>query len=107
MELCGATKRNGGWGKAPVLPGERWYWGHHPDYAEARKRNGAKSHAGRSVGREVRDIKGQLEDLTRRVLGEAGSARIDTARAAVANQLINTRLRAVEIERRIKETEEL
>jgi len=32
---------------------------------------------------------------------------VQTNVAAVANQLINTRLRAVELERRIKETEEL
>ncbi len=31
---------------------------------------------------------------------------LETARAAVANQLINTRLRAIEQERKIKETEE-
>ena len=32
---------------------------------------------------------------------------LETGRAAVANQLINTRLRAIELERKIKETEEL
>jgi hypothetical protein len=32
---------------------------------------------------------------------------IETARAAVANQLINTRLRTIELERKIKETDEL
>jgi hypothetical protein len=32
---------------------------------------------------------------------------LETGRAAVANQLINTRLRAVELERKIRETEEL
>jgi len=32
---------------------------------------------------------------------------LETGPAAVANQLINTRLRAIEIERKIKEAEEL
>ena len=32
---------------------------------------------------------------------------LETARASVANQLLNTRLRAVEVERKIRETEEL
>jgi hypothetical protein len=32
---------------------------------------------------------------------------LETGRAAVANQLVNTRLRAIEAERKIKETEEL
>jgi hypothetical protein len=45
----------------------------------------------------------QLEKLTEEVL----SGEIATGVAAVANQLINTRLRAVEVERKVKETEEL
>jgi hypothetical protein len=32
---------------------------------------------------------------------------LETGRAAVANQLLNTRLRAVEIERKVKEADEL
>ena len=48
-----------------------------------------------------------LKDLTSRVLGQEGSEPLETGKAAVANQLINTRLRAVEQERRLKETEEL
>jgi len=51
----------------------------------------------------MRDLKALLEDLTEQVL----DGRVQTNVAAVANQLINTRLRAVELERRIKETEEL
>jgi len=35
------------------------------------------------------------------------SGELPTGQAAVANQLINTRLRAIEQERKIKETEEL
>jgi hypothetical protein len=48
-----------------------------------------------------------LKDLTERVLGQEGTEPLETGRAAVANQLINTRLRAIEQERKIKETEEL
>jgi hypothetical protein len=48
-------------------------------------------------------IKTLLEDLTEQVLAGA----LPTGPAAVANQLINTRLRAVEAERKIKETDEL
>jgi hypothetical protein len=48
-------------------------------------------------------IKALLSDLTDRVLeGELG-----TSQAAVVNQLKNTHLRAIEQERKIKETEEL
>jgi len=52
-------------------------------------------------------IKTLLSDLTDRVLGGVGVEPLETGRAAVANQLINTRLRAVELERKIKETDDL
>jgi len=48
--------------------------------------------------RELPSIKALLEDLTERVL----SGELATGQAAVANQLINTRLRAIEAERKIK-----
>jgi hypothetical protein len=52
---------------------------------------------------ELKDIKTLLEDLTERVL----SGELQTGQAAVANQLVNTRLRTIETERKIKETDEL
>jgi hypothetical protein len=62
------------------------------------------SRASRSKpSRELASLKAQLRDLTQDVL--AGEA--ETARAAVANQLINTRLRALEQERKLKEQEEI
>lgn len=81
-------------------------YGHRPDLADERRHNASKG--GRSGGRgrgsgELREIKALLKDLTDKVLRvEMGSGV-----AAVANQLINTRLRAVELERKVKETEEL
>jgi hypothetical protein len=41
------------------------------------------------------------------VLGEDGTEKLETGPAAVANQLINTRLRAIEQERKNRETEDL
>jgi hypothetical protein len=62
------------------------------------------SRAARSKpNRELRDVKVLCEDLTDRVL--AGS--LLPGSAAVANQLINTRLRAIEQERKNRETEDL
>jgi hypothetical protein len=53
--------------------------------------------------REPAALKVQLEDLTWRVLcGE-----LPTGPAVVANQLINTRLRAVELEQHLREIEEM
>ena len=44
-----------------------------------------------------------LRDLAERVL----AGEVETGRAAVTNQLTNTRLRAVEIERKIREADEM
>lgn len=88
------------------MPGAEWCYSHDPARAEERRRNASRG--GRSGGRgrgggEIAEIKGQLRELTAEVLSGVGP----TARYAVANQLINTRLRGVELERRVRETEEL
>jgi hypothetical protein len=88
------------------MPREQWCWNHHPDHEQARRRRASKGGKRGGRGRPQREtegIKALLEDLTERVL--AGD--LDTGRTAVANQLVNTRLRAIEQERKIKETEEL
>jgi hypothetical protein len=52
---------------------------------------------------ELKEIKASIKDLTERVL----TGRVDTGPAAIANQLMNTHLRIIELERRWKETAEL
>jgi len=53
--------------------------------------------------RELIRLKAQLVDLTKDVI----SGEIETGRAAVANQLINTLIRAIEQERKLGELGEL
>jgi hypothetical protein len=106
MAKCSAIKADNGRCKVEAMPGAEWCWNHHPDYEEARRRRASKG--GKRGGRsrpqvELSGLKAQLEDLTRDVL--AGD--LETGRAAVANQLINTRLRTIDLERKIKETDEL
>ncbi len=79
---------------------------HHPDRAEQRKRHASKG--GRTAGRgrpmvELATIKARLSDLADDVL----AGRADRADAAVAGQLLNTVIRAVGMEMRVRETEEL
>jgi hypothetical protein len=93
-----------------VEPPQTHCWWHDPANAEERKRAAARG--GKRAGRgrplaELAQIKELLKDLTERVLGQEGTKPIETGKAAVANQLINTRLRAIEQERKLKETEEL
>jgi hypothetical protein len=99
---CTAVKRNGEPCTLPVNGPQGLCWAHDPKNAE-RRRKGASRGGRAKANRELPTIKALLEDLTERVL--AGD--LETGRAAVANQLVNTRLRAIEQERKNKETEEL
>jgi hypothetical protein len=102
VSVCKATKRNGDPCTLPANGKQGFCWAHDPTTAEQRRRRAQRG--GRAkANRELPSIKSLLEDLTERVL----SGELETGRAAVANQLVNTRLRAIEQERKIKEAEEL
>lgn len=106
MALCAGIKRDGGRCTVTVEPPQTYCWWHNPANAEARSR--AASKAARSKpNRELQEIKNLLADLTNRVLRVEGVEPLETGPAAIANQLINTRLRAAEQERKAKETEDL
>jgi|ERR671911_2226722 hypothetical protein len=101
MARCQGIKRDGGRCTASVPEGSQWCWNHDPAHAEERKHTAAK--AGKSrPSPEITRIKKLLSELTSDVL----EGQLETSRAAVANQLLNTYLRAIEVERKIKETEE-
>src|SRR5918993_1658694 len=102
MGRCKATKRSGEACTLPANGPQGLCWAHDPANAEKRRRGASRG--GRAKARsELPQLKTLLSDLTDRVL----SGELETGRAAVANQLINTRLRAVELERKIRETEDL
>ncbi len=110
MACCPAIKANGERCKGDAIPGADWCYSHDPDRAEERRRNasrGGKSGGGGRSSGELAEIKALLSELTNRVLGGEGVEALETGRAAVANQLVNTRLRAVELERKIRESDEL
>lgn len=99
---CAATKRDGSPCTLPSSSHSDLCWAHDPKNAERRRRG--QSRGGKNKpSRELSAIKSLLEDLAEQVL--AGD--LETGRAAVANQLINTRLRALEVERKVKEAEEI
>jgi hypothetical protein len=106
LSRCTAIKASGERCKGRATWGSEWCWNHNPDHAEERRRHGAKGGKRGGRGRPQREteaIKTLLEDLTDRVL----SGELETGPAAVANQLINTRLRAIEQERRLIELEDV
>lgn len=111
MNRCAFIKPGGGRCGAAAMRGYEHCYGHRPDLAEERRRNASKGGRsggrGRSAGGEIAEIKALLSELTNRILGADGAEPLETGRAAVANQIVGTRLRAVELERKIRETDEL
>jgi hypothetical protein len=100
MGICRATKRNGEPCTAPATERDGHCWAHSPAHSEERRRNASR--AGRSKpSRDLATIKAQLQDMADQVLSGA----LDRGAAAVAGQLLNIKLRALEIERKVRELE--
>ena len=102
MARCAAVKANGERCRLDATGQQGYCWAHDP--ANREKRRVRASRAGRArANRELPELKTLLADLTEQVL----AGELETGRAAVANQLINTRLRAIEVERKIREQGEI
>jgi hypothetical protein len=106
MARCGFIKASGERCKGTATGPHGYCWAHDPANAEQRSRMASKAARSRP-NRELQGIKTLLSDLTDRVLGKEDTQALETGPAAVANQLINTRLRAIEQERKNKEAEDL
>jgi len=99
--ICAGIKGDGGRCTQSVKPGFEYCYNHDPSRVEERKR--AASNAGKSkASKATKHLHDLLEDLTRRVI----DGELETSRGAVANQLIGTRIRLFEYERRLKELKE-
>jgi hypothetical protein len=85
-----------------VGPSQTHCYQHDPARSGERQRNASKG--GKSKGHpKLAKLDRQLEDLA----AEALEGKVERGVAAVVNQIINTRVRLLEVERKIKETEEL
>ena len=101
MPQCSGFKRDGSRCTAIVNPPQTCCWWHDPANAERRRRAASRGGKGKA-GRATKELHALLEDLTKRVI----DGELETSRGAVANQLIGTRIRLFEYERRLKELEE-
>ncbi len=102
MPQCDAIKRDGGRCTVVVGPGQTHCYQHDPARSGERRRNASKG--GKSRGNpKLTKLDRQLEDLAANAL----EGKLERGVAAVVNQIINTRVRLLEVERKIKETEEL
>jgi hypothetical protein len=106
MPRCAGKKGDGTPCERIVGSSHEYCYAHDPAYAEDRKRAASKAARSPAKGRanaEIREIKGRLKDLYAAVLEGV----VGRQSAAVANQIANTQLRAIELERRVREQDEL
>jgi hypothetical protein len=102
MPRCAASKPDGSPCERIVGASQRYCYAHDPARSEERRRNASRGGKSRANG-EIADLKGQLRKLAADVL----SGEVGRSEAAVVNQILNTRARLIELERKIKEQEEL
>jgi hypothetical protein len=104
MARCQGIKRDGGRCTASVPEGSQWCFNHDPRRASERQHNASR--AGKShprASQEMKDLKRRISEVVDAVL--EGSQ--DRGRAAVAIQGFNALKGVLELERKVKETEEL
>ena len=102
MPRCEGIKRDGGRCTVVVGPSQTHCYQHDPARSQERKRNASRG--GRSKGTpKLTKLDKQLEALAADTL----EGKVERGVAAVVNQVINTRTRLIEIERKTREQEEL
>jgi hypothetical protein len=106
LAKCTAITRGGSRCKGIAIDSSDYCHAHHPDRAEQRKL--AASRGGKRAGRgrpqaEISDIKRRLSELADAAL----EGEVDKGVAAVTSQILNVYLRAVSVELKVKEQQEL
>ena len=102
MALCSGIKADGGRCRAQAMRNSEWCIGHDPDKAQARRLRASKGGKRGGRGRpqaELSDVKRRLSNLVEDVL----EGRKDRGDAAVVGQLLNTYIRAVGVELKVRE----
>src|SRR5215212_2122126 len=99
MARCAGRKGDGTPCERIVGASQEYCYAHDPAYASERQRAASKAARSSAKSPEIREIKGLLKDLYAAVL----EGKVGRQAAAVANQIANTQLRAIELERRIRE----
>jgi hypothetical protein len=104
MAVCAGTKRDGELCTANTVPGERYCYHHHPDYAEERKQSATRAATLKhnSVAKELRDVRELMWELLGVLLSDQLPLRVKKELQNVV-QLLQCYLRAAELEIRAAE----
>ncbi len=107
MGVCAAIKVDGLRCKARAIRGSEWCYGHDPDRSVERQRNASKG--GRRGGRGRGSSCGELTAIKERLASlyeDLRDGKVEPKVGAVASQIANVQIRALEVERKLKETQE-
>jgi hypothetical protein len=106
LATCTGITRTGERCRGVAIDSSGLCYAHHPDHAADRRRAARKGGHRGGRGRPVltaSEVADQVQDLSDKVLaGELGRAD-----AAVCGQLLNVKLRALEVGRKLREAEDL
>ena len=102
MAGCDGFKPDGSPCGRIVGESQRYCYAHDPARAGARRRNASKA-ARSKPSRELAKLKGRLSDL----YADVREGRLDPKVGAVVNQILDTSVRVVNLERDLREQEEL
>lgn len=106
MSRCAGIRADGGRCGAQAIRESQWCFNHHPDYEEQRRRRASRGGKRGGRGRpqvELAAIKERLSTLADDVL----TGGVDRGDAAVVSQVLNVYLRAVSVELKAKEQQDL
>ena len=100
---CAGIKPDGGRCRVIVTPPNQYCFAHDPTRAHERTRNARRAGKARTGTGEIREIKAELKTLKDDVL----AGRVDRNDAAMVVQAYRCLKDFIELERRVKETDEL
>jgi hypothetical protein len=100
---CAGIKPDGGRCRVIVAPPNEYCFAHDPTRAGERRRNARRAGKARTGTGEIRELKAELKTLKDDVL----AGRVDRNDAAVVVQAYRCLKDFIELERRVKETDEL
>lgn len=103
MARCQGVKANNAPCERIVSEGVVYCFSHDPSKAEQRRANASKAGKVGGVNHEIREVKGQLREW----MGAVAEGRKDRGNISIAAQVAGVLVRYLELERRIKETEQL
>ncbi len=106
MNRCPGTKRDNSQCTVTVEPPQIYCWWHDPANAEIRKQAASKGGKRGGRGRPVVELS-DIKDRLRALVEDVRNGTMDRADAAVCGQLYNTLIRAVGVELKVREQEEV